>query len=152
MDRVVETRDRVRRRIGKAARALDRRSAPTDEAVHYVRKQLKRARAGLRLLRDAVPQASYSRENAELRNAARPLSFVRDARVTLDTLERLGARRDAAQRAAGLRGLRRALRTERSSVRREILQQGEQRKRMVRSLVEAEHRVGRWRTRANSRS
>src|SRR5262245_40743957 len=133
MDRTVEARNIVRRRIGKAACAIDRRSPPSDGAVHYARKQLKRARAGLRLLRDAVARTSYSRENADLRDAARPLSVVRDARVVLDTLEGLRARRNAAKRKAGLPGLRRALRAERLSTRREILQHGEQRKRIVRT-------------------
>jgi len=142
MRNVFEIRDIVRGRIGKAARALRGRSPPSDAAVHYARKQLKRARAGLRLLRDAVPRASYARENAELRDAARPLSLVRDARVMLDTLDRL--RSSGARHGAGL-GLRRALRGERLCLRREILQRPENRKRIVRSLALAQHRVGRWR-------
>jgi CHAD domain-containing protein len=137
-----EIRDIVRRRIGKAARALRGRSPPSDAAVHHARKQLKRARAGLRLLRDAVPRASYARENAELRDAARPLSLVRDARVMLDTLE--APRSPGIHHGAGL-GLRRALRGERLCLRREILQRPENRKRIVSSLTLAEHRVGRWR-------
>jgi CHAD domain-containing protein len=137
-----EIRNIVRRRIGKAARALRGRSPPSDASVHYARKQLKRARAGLRLLRDAVPRASYARENAELRDAARPLSLVRDASVMLDTLE--GLRSPRARPGAGL-GLRRALRGERLCLRRELLQSPGNRQRIVRSLVLARHRVGRWR-------
>ena len=148
---LIGIRDIVRRRIAKAAHALRRRSAPSDQAVHYARKQLKRARAGLRLLREAVPRASYARENTGLRDAARPLSVVRDAKVMLDTLQRLRARGSAARHGTGFRGVRRALREERLSVRREILQRGENRKRIVHSLVAAMHRVGRWRPRANDR-
>lgn len=142
---LIRIRDIVRRRIAKAARALRGRSAPPDEAVHCARKQLKRARAGLRLLREAVPRASYARENVELRDAARPLSLVRDARVMLDTLERLRARGSAARHGADLRGLRRALRDERLCLRRELLQPPQNRKRIVRSLALVKDRVGRWR-------
>src|SRR4030095_8200693 len=96
---LVEVRDIVRQRLDKAVCALEKRNAPSDGAVHYARKQLKRARAGLRLLRDALPKASYSRENGELRDAARPLSPIRDARVMLDTLERAPV--NAPQRGGG---------------------------------------------------
>jgi CHAD domain-containing protein len=41
------------------------------EAVHSARKELKKARATLRLLRDALSDAVYKRENAALRDAAR---------------------------------------------------------------------------------
>jgi CHAD domain-containing protein len=150
MDLVVEIRDSVRQRLDKAVRALEKRNAPSDGAVHYARKQLKRARAGLRLLRDAVPKASYSRENGALRDAARPLSLIRDARIMLDTLER--ARRNTPSRGGGLRRLRRALREERASVRREILQHAVHRKRIVRTLTRAGHRLARWRPRVDNRS
>jgi CHAD domain-containing protein len=55
---------------------------------------LKNARANLRLLRDAVGRDVYARENAALRDAARPLSQVRDSKVMVDAvhalLERIG--------------------------------------------------------------
>jgi CHAD domain-containing protein len=63
--------------------------AVTDERIHTARKHLKRARANLRLLRDAVGKAAYVRENAALRDAARPLSSVRDAKVLIETLDAL---------------------------------------------------------------
>lgn len=80
----------LRRHIGDAARAL-RSPTLSDEAIHRARKDLKIARAHLRLLRPAIPKAAYRRENAALRDAARPLSGVRDARVLLDTLDKLAA-------------------------------------------------------------
>jgi CHAD domain-containing protein len=52
----------------------------SDTDIHEARKAVKRARAALRLMRDALPQAAYRRENAALRDASRPLSSVRDAR------------------------------------------------------------------------
>lgn len=57
--------------------------------VHGARKQLKRARATLRLLRPAIGDDLYSRENIAARDAARPLSSVRDHEVLHETLEGL---------------------------------------------------------------
>jgi CHAD domain-containing protein len=57
--------------------------------VHGARKQLKRARATLRLLRPAVDPAQYRRENTVARDAARPLSKARDSEVLSDALEGL---------------------------------------------------------------
>ena len=63
----------------------------------------------------------------------------------LDTLDRLRARGSAARHGADLRGLRRALRGERLCLRRESLERPQNRKRIVRSLALAKHRIGRWR-------
>src|SRR5688572_14268100 len=81
-------RDDLLRHVEAAVHALRARRL-TDEAIHTARKHLKRARANLRLLRDAIGKASYARENAALRDAARPLSGVRDAKVLLETCDTL---------------------------------------------------------------
>lgn len=62
----------------------------TDESVHQVRRHIKRARAALRLLRDAAGEPPYARENAALRDAARRLCALRDSRVVLQALEGIG--------------------------------------------------------------
>lgn len=72
--------------ITKAATGIQ----PNDDlAVHRVRKRLKKARAGLRLLRPTIGNRAYRRENAALRDAARPLTGVRDAKALVDTLDGL---------------------------------------------------------------
>jgi CHAD domain-containing protein len=111
----------VRERIAKALEALDGKKL-SDDAVHWARKELKKARATLRLLRDALGDAAYKRENAALRDAARPLSKVRDAKVLLDTLGRVVRRYGAPARALPLDGLRQALRREYAAIRRRILE------------------------------
>jgi CHAD domain-containing protein len=111
----------VREQIGKALEALDGKKL-SDEAVHSARKELKKARATLRLLRDALGDALYQRENAALRDAARPLSDVRDAKVLLDTLDRIVHRYGAPARALPLDGFRQALRGEYAATRRRILE------------------------------
>jgi len=58
-------------------------------AVHEVRKCLKRIRAALRLVRDELGEPVYRKENARFRDAARPLTEVRDAQVLVGTLDSL---------------------------------------------------------------
>jgi len=53
------------------------------------RKSLKKARASLRLPRPALRDSDYRQENTSLRDAARPLSAARDAKVLPNTLRRL---------------------------------------------------------------
>lgn len=77
-------RDELLRYVEAAVKAI-RARRPSDTEIHRARKVLKRARANLRLLRDAVGKAAYTHENAALRDAARPLSGVRDAAVILET-------------------------------------------------------------------
>src|SRR4029453_4660084 len=79
----------VDRQVEKALGALDGRRPLTDETVHDARKRLKRARAGLRLLRAALGNRAYRRENRALRDAARPLSEARDAKVLVETFDEL---------------------------------------------------------------
>ncbi len=55
------------------------------DAVHDVRKCLKRVRAALRLVRDDLGDEAYHAENFRLRDAARPLAVVRDAQMLPET-------------------------------------------------------------------
>jgi CHAD domain-containing protein len=64
-------------------------------AVHEARKHIKKIRALIRLLRPAIGDAFYKRENAALRNAAQRMSSIRDAHVQVQTLKRLIARSPA---------------------------------------------------------
>lgn len=76
--------------IKRAAKALAS-SRLSDADVHAARKDLKKSRASLRLLRSALGDAIYRRENSRLRDAARPLTEVRDGKILvqgLDTLQR----------------------------------------------------------------
>ena len=59
------------------------------EAVHGARKDLKKARAALRLVREELGEKVFKRENRALRDAARLLSASRDATVKLETLQAL---------------------------------------------------------------
>jgi CHAD domain-containing protein len=82
--------------LGRAESALERlRGAnPEDDgfqdAVHGARKDLKKLRAVLRLLRDRLGEEAYRAQNRCFRDAARALSESRDAEVKLETLAALG--------------------------------------------------------------
>jgi len=56
----------VDREVGKAVDALDNGKPLSDDAVHGARKRLKRARAALRLMRVALGNRVYRRENRAL--------------------------------------------------------------------------------------
>ena len=71
----------------------------SDAGIHNMRKELKRARAALRMLRACIGVVEYRRDNALLRDAARPLTPIRDAKVLLQTLEPLTAKKELAPEA-----------------------------------------------------
>ncbi len=99
---------------GRAEKALERLresqggEADAAEAVHGVRKDMKKLRTVLRLLRSELGKKAYRRQNATFREAARTLSEARDAEAKLETLEAL-AEYDADLPAEALEGWRKIL-------------------------------------------
>src|SRR5437660_612910 len=80
----------ARKQLGKALDALGRGDqALADEAIHDARKRLKKVRAYLRLLRPVLGSRVYRRENAAIRDAAQPLTEIRDAKILVETLDKL---------------------------------------------------------------
>jgi CHAD domain-containing protein len=80
----------VRKQMDSALEALaDAHKPPRDEAVHEARKCFKKVRAVLRLVRPAVGEQAYRRENLCFRDAGRPLTEVRDAKILIETLDAL---------------------------------------------------------------
>ncbi len=78
----------VHKQVDKAVKALGQ-SDKLDEAIHDTRQRFKRVRALLRLVRDELGEEVYRQENRCFRDAARPLTEVRDAVVLVGTLEKL---------------------------------------------------------------
>ena len=60
-----------------------------DTAVHNARKNCKRLRAVLRLVRDSIGEERYKQENIAIRDASRRLAPMRDTAVLIETLDRL---------------------------------------------------------------
>jgi CHAD domain-containing protein len=75
---------------GRIDHAIDELRGDSDssavEAVHEARKDMKKLRALLRLVRGELGGQRFARENACFRDAARELSGARDADVMLETL------------------------------------------------------------------
>jgi CHAD domain-containing protein len=62
------------------------------EAVHEARKDMKKLRSVLRLVRPVIGDSVYRQENRRFRDAGRILSDARDAKVRSTTLEQLSER------------------------------------------------------------
>jgi CHAD domain-containing protein len=75
------------------------------EAIHEARKDMKKIRSAIRLVRDPLGDDVYGRENQHYRDIGRELSGLRDAEVLVETLESLAERFGPAQeqRYAGLK-------------------------------------------------
>lgn len=91
---------------GRAEAALERlrgisSGGEAAEAIHGARKDMKKLRTVLRLVRDRLPKKAYRRQNRRFRDASRELSTARDAEVKLGTLEALGGRDGLPERAVG---------------------------------------------------
>ncbi|MFC4309157.1 CHAD domain-containing protein [Steroidobacter flavus] len=114
----------------------------TDAHIHDARKQLKKSRAALRLLREAMGEIAYRRENMALRDAAKPLGVARDSKVLVAALDDLVERFEPATRSLKLDKFRRVLRQEQTSARQAITQTlaNKQRK----ALREVTARSTRW--------
>ncbi|UJA20289.1 CHAD domain-containing protein [Thermoleophilia bacterium SCSIO 60948] len=79
----------------RAARGSNGDEARRAKAVHETRKDLKKARSVLRLVRDGLGKERYREQNSRLRDAARQLAGARDAEVKIATLDLIVAEEDA---------------------------------------------------------
>lgn len=112
-----EARKILLSQIRKALQPVEGGSGASDAHIHRARKQIKKARATLRLLRKALPDSQYRAENECLRNASEPLSQARDACVLLQTFDHL---QDGQAHTRDGSALRRQLFEERSRARANI--------------------------------
>jgi CHAD domain-containing protein len=139
--------DGIRRiAIGRIDHALDELRGATDsgpeEAVHEARKDMKKLRALLRLVRGEIGEKTFRRESTCFRDAGRELAGVRDADVMLATLSGLEERYPSELPAATAGDLRRAVEAHR------ILTAAGTRERAAQAAVEmlseARGRVAGW--------
>jgi len=134
----------VRQRLEQVIGRLTPRALP-DPAIHRARKELKKTRAALRLLRDVLGERTYARANARVREAARPLSVIRDARALIDQVSELARRPSARLSAADIAPLRAALEAERRAVRRRLLSRRAEIGAALASLRELRDESAEWR-------
>jgi CHAD domain-containing protein len=130
--------------IRRAGRALASPSL-SDTAVHDARKDLKRARTALRLLRPMLEERVYRRENALLRDVAHTLNAARDAKVLTQTLQSLRRMHRALRGDADTEALLRTLQADRAELRRWQQEHPAQLARARRALERLGGRVTQWR-------
>ena len=82
----------LRGRVDSAVERLHDPDADPAKAVHGARKDMKKLRSALRLVRPVAGEAAYERENARYRDAARLLSGVRDTQARAETIDALAKR------------------------------------------------------------
>src|SRR5690349_2501354 len=93
--------DGIRRiATGQLDNVADDLDVSDEQAVHEARKSFKRLRAVVRLSRDQLGDETRQRENETFRDAGRELSGARDARVLVETLDKLDGEAFAGLRAA----------------------------------------------------
>jgi CHAD domain-containing protein len=117
----------VRRQIEKAIQHLGakrkphQRGASENEAVREVRKCFKRVRAALRLVREELGDDVYHEENWCFRDAARPLTEVRDAEVLVEIVDKLTSQFAEAIEPGAFAKIHEALLANRQEVTRRVL-------------------------------
>jgi CHAD domain-containing protein len=135
----------VGERISDALEVMRRqRRRPSDNLVHEVRRGLKKARGALRLVRKELGERRFDRENRAFRDAGRPLSDVRDARVLVDTLDGLVAHYDGRVQAERFASLRKALESRRREARQRVLMRDDALVDIARDLKAAAKRLKTW--------
>jgi CHAD domain-containing protein len=141
----------VRRQIEKALKHLGAKGKPSqrgvsqNEAVHEVRKCFKRVRAALRLVRDDLGDDVYREENWCFRDAARPLTEVRDAEVLVEIVDRLPRQFSGAIEPGALAKIREALLANQQEVTRRVLDDGKAFAAVKEAAARALARLSNWR-------
>jgi CHAD domain-containing protein len=116
-----QVRKITRKRIDSALRVLSHENLSA-ESVHSARKALKKARAGLRMLRPGVKESAYRWANEALRDAGRPLSEARDAQVIGETLAAVLTRYGAPAHQLRVEPLRRTIARHRTVTHQSLLE------------------------------
>jgi CYTH domain-containing protein/CHAD domain-containing protein len=115
------------------------------ESVHAARKDLKKLRAALRLVRDQLDEKDFRAQNRRFRAAGRTLAATRDAQVKAETLDSLleHAQLDASARLTA-EAWRRALAEEREAATARAEEDGEAVVRPALELLEAAGSPEEW--------
>jgi hypothetical protein len=112
------------------------------EAVHQARKRCKKLRALVRIVR---PQfADYKRENAFFRDAARELSYLRDAQSVVACFDGLMKRHEGQVDSASFAAIRQELVDRRSQVAEDVAGLDARLGRFLEQMHEAHQRVAAW--------
>ena len=134
----------AREQIGQAIKSAARPAKDRDEAIHDIRKCMKKVRAVLRMARGELGEKTYKSENACFRDAAKSLAELREAAVLAGTVEKLESQ-FAEQLAPGtFDSLLQHLRGKKDAVSERDLSQKNALDEVARVLREARKRVKDW--------
>ncbi len=97
----------------------------TDKAIHETRKDLKKIRALLRLVRDELGESTYKTNNVIVRDAGRQLGEVRDCAVLLERLDSLNENYAEQLSEEAFISIRTNLEQQRSKLLKRLLEDGE---------------------------
>jgi CHAD domain-containing protein len=134
----------ARREVDKALGELKQPRASRDETIHDARKRFKKVRALLRLVRDDLGEKVYQRENTCFRDAARPLTEVRDARVLIESLDNLTDHFGEQVSADAFAAVRKGLQAHRREVRQRVLQEEDSVATVAATVEAARDRIRDW--------
>jgi CHAD domain-containing protein len=133
---------------GRAEHALDELAKGGDKTVHEARKDLKKMRSLLRLVRTGLGKRTYRAENRRYRDAGRQLSAARDAEVKLETLSSLEERFPGEIDEVMIRGFREMLQREQEATAKIIKSGAGPIEESARAIAAGRERIGDWRLRS----
>ena len=82
----------IRERFKKSYLIFSEKQKDIDYSVHELRKNMKKVRAGLRLVRDVTGEDYYKRENIAARDLARTAAELRKRYVMVETMNKMNER------------------------------------------------------------
>jgi CHAD domain-containing protein len=115
-----------------------------DEAVHEARKCFKKIRAVLRLVRPVIDEVTYRAENTCFRDAGRPLTEVRDAKILIETLDKLTEHFNEHIAGRSFTDVRKALQANLRTVRKRVLDEQNAFTVVTETVRQARKRVKDW--------
>jgi CHAD domain-containing protein len=134
-----------RKMLNKAIKELARRSSATrGQGVHNARKRLKQLRGMLKLMQFGLAKQAYKRQTKIFRDAAKPLSEVRDADVMIETLDRLCEHFSSQIKRKSFKKLRQALLNRRTKLRKQLLGKQRQMQKVSAKLRKEEDSLTKW--------
>lgn len=141
-----QVRNAASLQLDKALQSLhpDETAASRDESVHNARKRLKEVRALLRLVREGLGPKRFDKENKTLRDAARPLSELRDSAALLESLQSLEEHYSGTASPDTFKSVRGDLQRRRSAIRERILIENKALERAEAFVKKVRGRAGRW--------
>jgi CHAD domain-containing protein len=115
-----------------------------DEAVHEARKCFKKIRAVLRLVWPVIGEKNYQQENICFRDAGRPLTEVRDAKILIETLDQLSEHFKEHLVGRSFADIRQALQDNLRAVRKRVLDEQNAFAVVAGTIQQAQERIKSW--------